>query len=188
LRLATAALGLVAVGLLGAQVGPGARPRSATRAGSKVTRTVVVIENLEQGRQFAAVVDREKPSYARLDGVLRNGDEQARVAAFLQNGSLRLIDEIAAYGDHGGTARNRYYVHDGRLAFYQSVRVHPRDVGKNRRPARDEVVTALAYDSGGKLVGSERTVNREPAPLEPADLNATHARFAALAGAVGKAK
>jgi hypothetical protein len=180
-------LGLAALALLGASTGPGARPRSATRA-AKTTRTVVVIENLDQARQFAAIVDREKPALQRFDGVLRNGATEARVAAFLQDGSLRLIDEIAAYSDGGGTARNRYYVHDGRLAYYDSVRIRPRDVGKDRRPARDEVITELAYDSGGKLVGSERTVNREPVKLEPADLNATHARFDALAGAVEKAK
>jgi hypothetical protein len=183
-RAGLAALVALALASLGAAE-PGARSgRGKERGGGKKTRTVVVVQGLDAGRQYARLVDRQRPALDRLDGTLRSGETEARVAAFLENDELRLIDERAAYGEDGGTARNRYYVNDGRLVYFESVRVRPRDVGADRLPARDEVVTALAFGENGALVGSEKTVNREPVALPPTDAPRILGRFLALAGAV----
>lgn len=155
-------------------------PRSSPQA----ARTVVVVKSLEDGRQYASLVDRQRPALDRMDGTLRSGDTEARVAAFLESGQLRLIDERVSYGEAGGTGRNRYYVANGRLVFFDSLRVRPRDLGKDRQLARDEVLTALAFDEDGRLVGSTKTVNREAVALPNTDPPGILARFQSLAGAV----
>lgn len=160
----------------------GARGRSVSKA-PKSTRTVVVIQSLEDGRQYAAIVERQRPAFERMDGTLRSGDTEARVAAFLENGDLRLIEERVRYGEEG-TARNRYYVSDGRLVYFDSLRVRPRDVGENRLRARDEVITLLAFGEDGRLLGSEKTVNRQPMRLPSTDPPGVLARFESLAGKV----
>jgi hypothetical protein len=148
---------------------------------------VVVIQDLDDGRQYATIVDRQRPALDRMDGTLRSGDSEAQVAAFLESGELRLIEERVRYGEQGGTGRNRYYVTDGRLVFFESLRVRPREVGKDLLPARDEVITALAFGEDGRLVGSEKTVNREPVPLPATDEPGIRGRFQALSGAVAAA-
>jgi hypothetical protein len=185
-RVGGIAIVVLALASLGAS-NAGARGRSAGRGAAKSTRTVVVIQDLDGGRQYSRIVDRQRPALDRMDGTLRSGETEARVAAFLESGELRLIDERAAYGEDGGTARNRYYVNDGRLVYFESVRVRPRDVGEDRRPARDEVVTALAFGEDGRIVGGEKTVNREPVAVPPTDPPRILGRFQALAGAVAAA-
>jgi hypothetical protein len=186
-RAGLAVLALAALALM-APSGPGARPRAASRGGAaKTVRTIVVVKDLDAGRQYSSIVDRQRPALDRLDGTLRSGETEARVAAFLEAGELRLIDERARYGENGGTARNRYYVHEGRLVFFDSVRVRPRDVGKDRLPARDEVVIELAFGDDGRIVGKEKTVNHQPVELPPADESGIRSRFASLASAVAAA-
>jgi len=178
------ALAVLALGPLDAAA-QGARGRSVSRGGGGTkTRTIVVIQDLDDGRQYSAIVDRQRPALDRMDGTLRSGDTEARVAAFLESGELRLIDERVQYGEAGGTARNRYYANDGKLVYFESVRVRPRDVGKDRLPARDEVITALAFGSDGRLVGSEKSVNREPIALPSTDEAGIRHRFESLASAV----
>lgn len=179
--MAVAALVVLALASLGA--GPGAR-RMPSRSMPQTARTIVVVKSLEDGRQYASIVDRQRPALDRMDGTLRSGDTEARVAAFLENGQLRLIDERVSYGEAGGTGRNRYYVADGRLVFFDSLRVRPRDLGKDRLLARDEVLTTLAFDEDGRLAGSTKTVNREPVALPGTDPPGILARFQSLAGAV----
>lgn len=162
----------------------GARGRSVARSSSGTTRTIVVIEDLDDARGYSTIVDRKRPALDRMDGTLRSHGSEARVAAFLENGGLQLIDERVQYGDDGGTARNRYYANDGKLVYFDSVRVRPRDVGKDKPPARDEVVTILAFASDGRLVGSEKTVNREKMPLPSTDETGIRSRFDSLAAAV----
>jgi len=173
----------LALATLGAS-GPGARPGRSSGGGARTVRTIVVIHDLDDGRQYATIVDRQRPALDRMDGTLRSGETEARVAAFLENGQLRLIDERVRYGEQGGTARNRYYANDGKLVFFDSVRVRPRDVGNDRMPARDEVLTTLAFSADGRLVGSEKTVNRQPIPLPGSDESGIRSRFQTLAGAV----
>jgi len=148
-----------------------------------------VIRSLEDGRQYAALVERQRPAFDRMDGTLRSGDTEARVAAFLENGELRLIEERASYGEKAreGTGRNRYYVSDGRLVYYDSLRVRPRDVGENRLRARDEIVTLIAFGEDGRPLGSEKTVNRQPMALPSTDPPSVLARFQALAAKVAEA-
>jgi len=186
-RAGLAVLALAALALM-APVGPGARPRSASRGGGAAkTITVVNVKDLDDGRQYSSIVDRQRPALDRVDGTLRSGETEARVAAFLEAGELRLIDERTRYGEAGGTARNRYYVHGNRLVFFDSVRVRPRDVGKDRLPARDEVVIELAFGDDGRIVGTEKTVNRQPVELPAADESGIRNRFASLANAVAAA-
>lgn len=181
-RIALAALAALALASVGA--GPGARRLPPRGGAPQAARTVVVVKSLDDGRQYASIVDRQRPALDRMDGTLRSGDTEARVAAFLESGQLRLIDERVSYGEAGGTGRNRYYVADGRLVFFDSVRVRPRDLGKDRQLARDEVLTALAFDEDGRLVGSTKTVNREAVALPNTDPPGILARFQSLAGAV----
>jgi hypothetical protein len=68
--------------------------------------------------------------------------------------------------------------------FFDSLRVRLRDVGQDRMRARDEVITALAFGEDGRLVGSEKTVNRQPVPLPASDEPGIRGRFQSLAGAV----
>jgi hypothetical protein len=180
-RLAVAALVAVAIASLGA--GPGAR-RLPKSSAPPPTRTIVIVQSLDDGRQYASIVDRQRPALDRMDGTLRSGDTEARVAAFLEAGQLRLIDERVRYGEGGGTGRNRYYVADGRLVYFESLRVRPRDVGRDRLRARDEVVTTLAFGDDGQLVGSAKTVNREPVQLPNTDPPGILSRFQSLTGAV----
>jgi hypothetical protein len=175
--------GLVALALASLGASPGAR-RMPTRSAPQTTRTIVIVKSLDDGRHYASIVDRQRPALDRMDGTLRSGDTEARVAAFLESGQLRLIDERVSYGEGGGTGRNRYYVADGRLVFFDSVRVRPRDVGKDRLRARDEVLTTLAFGEDGQLVGGAKTVNREPVALPNTDPPGILARFQSLAGAV----
>lgn len=171
--------------------GPGARGRHVSRPAAKAARTVVVIQDLDGGRQYSRIVDRQRPALDRLDGTVTSGETEARVAAFLEGGELRLIEEEALYGEPGepgGTGRNRYYVHDGRLVFFESLRIRPRDLGEDRLPARDEVLTALAFGEDGRSVGAEKTVNREPVPLAPTDEAGIRRRFLALAGVVQRSR
>jgi hypothetical protein len=179
------ALALLALAPLDAAA-QGARGRSVARGagGGGKTRTVVVIQDLDDARQYSRIVDRQRPALDRMDGTLRSGETEARVAAFLESGELRLVDERVQYGKDGGTARNRYYANDGKLVYFESVRVRPRDVGKDRLPARDEVITTLAFDGDGRLVGSEKTVNREPIPLPSTDEAGIRHRFDSLSAAV----
>ena len=181
-RVGTLGLALAAIATLG--TGPGARGRNVSRPAPKAVRTIVVIQDLDGGRQYSAIVDRQRPALDRVDGTLRSGDTEARVAAFLESGELRLIEEDARYGEQGGSARNRYYVHDDRLVYFESLRVRPRDVGTDRLRARDEVITSLAFGEGGELVGSDKTVNREPVPLPATDEPGIRARFESLAAGV----
>lgn len=185
-RIAVAALAALALASLGA--GPGARRMPPRSGAPKATRTVVLIRSLDDGRQYASIVDRQRPALDRLDGTLRSGDTEARVAAFLEAGELRLIDERVSYGEGGGTGRNRYYVANGRLVFFDSLRVRPRDVGKDRLRARDEVLTTLAFGDDGQLVGSVKTVNREPVQLPNTDPPGILSRFQSLVGAVDAAR
>lgn len=185
-RIAVAALAALALASLGA--GPGARRMPPRSGAPKATRTVVIVRSLDDGRQYASIVDRQRPALDRLDGDLRSGDTEARVAAFLEAGELRLIDERVTYGKDGGTGRNRYYVADGRLVFFDSLRVRPRDVGKDRLRARDEVLTTLAFGDDGQLVGSAKSVNREPVQLPNTDPPGILSRFQSLVGAVDAAR
>ncbi len=162
----------------------GARGRSVARSPSGTSRTIVVIEDLDDARGYSTIVDRKRPALDRMDGTLRSHGSEARVAAFLENGDLQLVDERVRYGDDGGTARNRYYASDGKLVYFESVRVRPREVGKGELPARDEVITVLAFASDGRLVGSEKTVNREKIPLPSTDETGIRSRFAALVAEV----
>jgi hypothetical protein len=168
--------------------GPGARGRHVSRPAEKAARTVVVIQDLDGGRQYSRVVDRQRPALDRMDGTVTSGDTEARVAAFLESGDLRLIEEDARYGEPGGNGRNRYYVHDGRLVYFESLRIRPRDLGGDRLPARDEVLTALAFGEDGRSVGAEKTVNREPVPLAPTDEVGIRRRFLALTGVVQRSR
>jgi len=189
----TFGLALAAVAMLAAS-GPGARGRHVSRPAAKAARTVVVIQDLDGGRQYSRIVDRQRPALDRLDGTVTSGETEARVAAFLEGGELRLIEEEALYGEPGepgepgGTGRNRYYVHDGRLVYFESLRIRPRDLGEGRLPARDEVLTALAFGEDGRSVGAEKTVNREPVPLAPTDEAGIRRRFLALAGVVQRSR
>lgn len=183
----TAGLALVAFALLAAS-GPGARGRNVSRPAPKAARTVVVIQDLDGGRQYSRIVDRQRPALDRMDGTVTSGDTEARVAAFLESGELRLIDEQASYGEPGATGRNRYYVHDGRLVYFESLRIRPRDVGADRLPARDEVITTLAFGEDGQRVGAEKTVNRQPVALAPTDEAGIRSRFAGLANVVERSR
>jgi len=123
-----------------------------------------------------------------MDGTVTSDETEARVAAFLESGELRLIDEQARYGEPGATGRNRYYVHDGRLVYFESLRIRPRDVGENRLRARDEVITMLAFGEDGQRVGAEKTVNRQAVPLTPTDEAGIRNRFAGLADLVARSR
>ncbi len=147
-----------------------------------------MIQDLAAGRQYSQIVDRQRPALDRMDGTVTSGDTEARVAAFLESGELRLIDERARYGETGATGRNRYYVHDGRLVYFESLRIRPRDVGADRLAARDEVITALAFGEDGQRVGAEKTVNRQPVALAPADETGIRNRFARLADVVERSR
>jgi hypothetical protein len=178
--LATLLIAAAALSLVAAAAGRGARSGGARRV-AKPTRTVVVVKSLEQGRQYGAQTTRQKPAFDRLDGTLESKAGKARVAAFREGGALRLLEESIDAGERG-SARNLYCVQDGRLVYYESLTIRVRDVGRDLRPARDEVVLALAYDEQGRRVGAEKTVNREAVPLEPAEEAAVLRRFQALAG------
>lgn len=184
---ATVGLGLVAFALLAAS-GPGARGRSVSRTAPKAARTVVVIQDLDDGRQYSRIVDRQRPALDRMDGTVTSGETEARVAAFLESGELRLIDEQARYGEPGGTGRNRYYVHDGRLVYFESLRIRPRDLGEDRLKARDEVITMLAFGEDGQRVGAEKTVNRQAVPLAATDEAGIRNRFAGLVDIVERSR
>lgn len=186
-RGATLGVAIAAFALLGAS-GPGARARNKSRSAPAVARTVVVIEDLDDGRQYSQIVDRQRPALDRMDGTVRSGDTEARIAAFLESGELRLIEEDARYGEQGGSGRNRYYVHEGRLVYFESLRMRPRDVGEDRLPARDEVITALAFGEEGQQIGAEKTVNRQAVPLPPSDETGIRSRFAALANLVARSR
>ncbi len=183
----TVGLALATCALIAAS-GPGARGRSVSRPAPKVERTVVVIQDLDGGRQYSQIVDRQRPALDRMDGTVTSGDTEARVAAFLESGELRLIDEQARYGEPGATGRNRYYVHDGRLVYFESLRIRPRDVGEDRLRARDEVITMLAFGEDGQRVGAEKTVNRQVVPLSATDEAGIRNRFAGLADLVERSR
>ena len=183
----TAGLALAAFALLAAS-GPGARGRNVSRPVPKAARTVVVIQDLDGGRQYSQIVARQRPALDRMDGTLTSGETEARVAAFLESGELRLIEEQARYAEPGATARNRYYVHDERLVYFESIRIRPRDVGTDRLPARDEVITMLAFGDDGQRVGAEKTVNRQVVPLPPTDEAGIRNRFASLAHVVERSR
>lgn len=178
-------LGLgLALALAASDAGARGMRKVGTSRGAKKTHTVVVLDSLEDGRQYASIVDRKRPALDRLDGTLRSSASEAQVAAFLESGELLLVDERVDYGEAGGTARNRYYVSGGRLVYYESLHVRPRDVGEGRLPARDEVLTSLAFGENGTLVGSEKTVNRERVALGPTEEPRVRQRFEALAAKV----
>ncbi len=178
---------MAACALLAAS-GPGARGRNVSRPTPQAPQTIVKTQDLDGGRQYSQIVDRQRPALDRMDGTVTSGDTEARVAAFLESGELRLIEEQARYGEPGGTGRNRYYVHDDRLVYFESLRIRPRDVGADRLPARDEVITRLAFDEDGQRVGAEKTVNRQSVPLALADEVGIRKRFQALANVVARSR
>jgi len=185
-RLLLGLLAAASLAQLGPIVGPGARSGRAPQAAPKA-RTIVRVSSLEQARRYGAFVDAQRASFERLDGTLTDGNTKARVAAFLEDGELRLIDERQARGE-GGSAHNRYYVHEGRLVYYDSVEVDVRPVAADGLPARDEVTLELAYDAQGRRVGGQKTVNREVVPLTPEDEARTVQRLRALGAKVAAAR
>lgn len=184
-RLLAGLAACAALALLGAAPGP----KRKTARSSAPAETVVVISSLASARQYADRVEKQRPALTRFDGRLEGGDAVSQVAAFTRGGKLVLIEEDALFGDQGaqGSARIRYALQQGRLVFYESFGVRPRDVGRGRRPARDEWTIALAYDDSGRLIGSEKIVNREKQELGPDDERAALARFQALAAKVAEA-
>jgi len=179
-------LAAAALAQLGPIVGPGARSGRTPHAASR-TRTIVRVSSLEQARRYGVYVDAQRASFERLDGTLTDGDTKARVAAFLEDGELRLIDEEEAR-DGGGSAHNRYYVHDGRLVYYDSVEIDVRPVAVDGLPARDEVTLEIAYDGQGRRVDAQKTVNREAVPVTPDDEARVAQRLRALGAKVAAAR
>ena len=186
-RATTVGVALLAFALLGAS-GPGARGRSVSRPAPKAPRTVVVIQDLDSGRQYSQIVDRQRPALDRMDGTVKSGETEARVAAFLESGELRLVEEEVRYAEPGATGRNRYYVNDERLVYFESLRIRPRDLGPDRLQARDEVITRLAFGEEGRSVGAEKTVNRQAVPLAPSDEAGIVHRFRSLADVVERSR
>jgi len=184
----TGLLALLALAQLAPVVGPAARHRTRRTAATE-TRTIVNVGDLDQARRYGAYVDAHRSQYATLAGTLTGPDREtsADVTAFLEDGALRLIEERVRHGDDGSTSHNRYYVHDGRLVYYESVAVRVRPVGDGVAPARDEIHVELAYADDGHRIGGAKVVNGESVPVAPADEAAAIRRAAALGTRVAAA-
>jgi hypothetical protein len=133
-----------------------------------------LISDLQSARLEASTLSARKLMFTKVKGPLGKGDSAETYAAYYQGEVLRLMEDEADLGGRGASERGYFLDSQGRLFYYTASDQRVKQSGK------DKVRIRIAYDESGKVLGSEKTVNGQPAAVSDADLKAVRARLQAL--------
>jgi hypothetical protein len=146
-----------------------------------------LISDLQGARLEASTLSARKLMFTKVKGPLSKGDSAETYAAYYQGEVLRVIEDQANYGERGESERGYFLDSQGRLFYYTGRDERVKQSGKDK-PSTEKLRVRVAYDETGKVIGSEKTVNGQPANLSEADLKAIRARLQALRKVADAAK
>ncbi len=138
-----------------------------------------LISDLQTARLEASTLSARKLMFTKVKGPLSKGDNAETYAAYYQGEVLRVLEDQANYGERGESERGYFLDSQGRLFYYTASDERVKPSGKDK-PGKEKLRVRIAYDESGKVIGSEKTVNGQPAALSEADLKAIKARLQAL--------
>jgi hypothetical protein len=132
-----------------------------------------VISDLQGARLSASTLSARKLVYKKVEGILTKG-QPARYKAYYSGEVLRIVQEESDLGDYGGSEKEYFLDAEGRLFYYAA------SDERTKKSAKEKVKTRIAYDASGRVVGSEKIVNGQPAKLPEAEVKAIRSRLDAL--------
>ena len=172
-------LTIVAIAALTAGcAGDGGKPSASKEGESKSS----MISDVQSARIEASTLSARKLMFTKVKGSIGKGDSAAQYAAYYQGDVLRIMQDEAEYGDRGESEKDYFFDSQGRLFYYTALDERVKQSGK------DKVKVRIAYDDSGKVVGSEKTVNGQPATLSETELKGIKARLLALRKTADAAK
>lgn len=133
-----------------------------------------MMSDLQSARLSASTLSARKLLYKKVEGMLTKGDTAASYKAYYSDDVLRLVEEMSNHGDFGESDKGYFLDSESRLFYYAASDQRVKDAGK------EKVKIRIAYDQSGKVIGSEKTVNGEPAKLSEAEIKTVKVRLDAL--------
>ena len=133
-----------------------------------------MISDVQSARIEASTLSARKLMFTKVEGSAVKGDTKAEYEAFYQGEVLRILKEELEYGERGESEKDYFFDGEGRLFYYPASDERAKQAGK------DKVRIRVTYDEGGNVIGSEKTVNGQPATVSDAELKAVKARLGAL--------
>ena len=166
LTLTIAMLAALAAGCAGSQTKPSQAKEGAKEGESKSS----MISDLQGARLSASTLSARKLMYKKVEGILAKG-QPAKYKAYYSGEVLRIVQEDSDLGDYGESEKEYFLDAEGRLFYYVA------SDERAKQSAKQKVKTRVAYDASGRVVGSEKTVNGQPAKLPEAEIKAIKARL-----------
>lgn len=136
------------------------------------------ITSLPLAERYAAGIETRLDKLAKKTGEYHIDDDIISWAAFRDGSQIVLIVEMQEKGDNG-SGSFRYFFRGGELALVRETSLGPTPSGRQRH-TQVEILKALAFGPGGKLVGGRKTVNGKAGIIESAEEEAARARAADL--------
>lgn len=167
---------VVVFALLAAGCAGGGSKQSTSKEGESKSS---LISDLQTARLEASTLSARKLMFTKVKGPLSKGDNAETYAAYYQGEVLRVLEDQANYGERGESERGYFLDSHGRLFYYTASDERVKPSSKDK-PGKEKLRVRIAYDESGKVIGSEKTVNGQPAALSEADLKAIKARLQAL--------
>ncbi len=99
-----------------------------------------------------------------VEGEWGRGDASSTFTAYFDEDELRYLREEVSLGEYG-SSQNEYFFRDGRLFLYQEE--GERAVPGRESPRAAAVTVRISYGSEGEVFEARKTVNGEPAPPRP---------------------
>jgi hypothetical protein len=141
-----------------------------------------MISDVQSARIEASTLSARKLMFTKVKGSAVKGDAAAEYEAFYQGDVLRILEEEIDYGDRGESEKDYFLDSQGRLFYYTA------SDERVKEGAKDKVKIRIAYDETGNVLGSEKTVNGQPAKLSDTELKAVKARLGTLRKTADAAK
>jgi hypothetical protein len=133
-----------------------------------------MISDVQSARIEASTLSARKLMFTKVKGSTVKGDTKAEYQAFYQDDVLRILEEEIEYGERGESEKGYFLDSQGMLFYYTASDERAKQAGK------DKVRIRIAYDESGNVLGSEKTVNGQPATVSEAELKAVKARLGTL--------
>lgn len=163
---------LLAIAILAGLAGcAGSGSESASEEGDSRSS---IISDVQSARIAASTLSARKLMFTKVAGSTAKGDTKAGYEAFYQGEVLRILEEEIDYGERGESERDYFLDSEGRLFYYAA------SDERARQGAKDKVRMRIAYDESGNVVGSDKTVNGQPATVTDAEISAVKARLGTL--------
>jgi hypothetical protein len=154
--------------------GNAGKPSVQSKEGSKQDESKSsVISDLQSARLSASTLSARKLMYKKVEGILAKG-QPAKYKAYYSGEVLRIVQEESNHGDYGESEKEYFLDAEGRLFYYAA------SDERAKQSAKEKVKTRVAYDASGRVVGSEKTVNGQPAKLPEAEIKAIRSRLDTL--------